>query len=358
MRGRRKVRPPARRRSTEFVGPVRRIARRGDDEAVRCRRRPGRHGPKSTIVRRRAEAGDAARDVERARLCRSSSVSGPARSIAMSTADASQPFADGTLETARTSLRWHADDDLDALLAWPADLVVRRFGSEPAVDRPRPGAAEDRTGIVVRRSTGRQPAGESSRATTVRASGRAACTRSHRATGAATSVPGWRADRALAREAGRRERGRGRARRARFHHPFITLDLHRIEADIDPDDAASIRVVERLGFVLEGRLREERRFVDGEWRDASLHGRLAPRARLGGDGSPRADARRYDRSIPGDPAGDRGPTSASPDQTGAKRSGTRPPASYSGAWPPACARTPTARWLRSDRRRTICARIA
>lgn len=58
-------------------------------------------------------------------------------------------------------------------------------------------------------------------------------------------------------------------------HAFRTLGLHRIEADIDPRNAASIRSVERLGFRLEGHLRE-RYHVNGETQDALIYGLLAP----------------------------------------------------------------------------------
>jgi RimJ/RimL family protein N-acetyltransferase len=58
-------------------------------------------------------------------------------------------------------------------------------------------------------------------------------------------------------------------------HAFGTLELHRLEADIDPRNAASIRSVERLGFKLEGHLRE-RFFVAGEIQDSLLYGLLAP----------------------------------------------------------------------------------
>ena len=58
-------------------------------------------------------------------------------------------------------------------------------------------------------------------------------------------------------------------------HAFGTLELHRLEADIDPRNAASIRSVERLGFKLEGHLRE-RFFVAGDVQDSLLYGLLAP----------------------------------------------------------------------------------
>lgn len=49
-------------------------------------------------------------------------------------------------------------------------------------------------------------------------------------------------------------------------HAFGTLGLHRVEANIRPENAASLRVVEKLGFRDEG-VRERLLYVDGQWRD-------------------------------------------------------------------------------------------
>jgi RimJ/RimL family protein N-acetyltransferase len=54
---------------------------------------------------------------------------------------------------------------------------------------------------------------------------------------------------------------------------FEALDLRRIEADVDPRNAASIQTLERLGFQREGFLRE-RWEVDGEIQDALFYGLL------------------------------------------------------------------------------------
>ncbi len=54
---------------------------------------------------------------------------------------------------------------------------------------------------------------------------------------------------------------------------FDELGLNRVEADIDPRNAASARRLERLGFRKEGHLRE-RWIVDGEVSDTSLYGLL------------------------------------------------------------------------------------
>ena len=62
---------------------------------------------------------------------------------------------------------------------------------------------------------------------------------------------------------------------ALVEHAFGTMNLHRLEADIDPRNDASIRLVERLGFQREGHLRE-RFFVADEIQDSVIYGLLAP----------------------------------------------------------------------------------
>jgi [ribosomal protein S5]-alanine N-acetyltransferase len=63
------------------------------------------------------------------------------------------------------------------------------------------------------------------------------------------------------------------ALRAMFAHGFDAMDLRRLEADIDPANTASRRVLERMGFVREGRLRE-RWEVDGKITDSDIYGLL------------------------------------------------------------------------------------
>ncbi|RKE39945.1 RimJ/RimL family protein N-acetyltransferase [Paraburkholderia sp. BL23I1N1] len=60
---------------------------------------------------------------------------------------------------------------------------------------------------------------------------------------------------------------------ALIEHAFDTLSLRRIEADIDPRNAASARLLERLGFAREGLLRE-RWIVGDEVSDSALYGLL------------------------------------------------------------------------------------
>ncbi len=56
-------------------------------------------------------------------------------------------------------------------------------------------------------------------------------------------------------------------------HAFEVIKLRRLEADVDPRNAHSIRTLERLGFQREGFLRE-RWHVEGEIQDAFFYGLL------------------------------------------------------------------------------------
>jgi [ribosomal protein S5]-alanine N-acetyltransferase len=60
-----------------------------------------------------------------------------------------------------------------------------------------------------------------------------------------------------------------------LRYAFDALQLHRIEADVDPRNSNSIRTVEKLGFKQEGYLRE-RWQVNGEIQDALFFGLLRP----------------------------------------------------------------------------------
>jgi RimJ/RimL family protein N-acetyltransferase len=56
---------------------------------------------------------------------------------------------------------------------------------------------------------------------------------------------------------------------------FETLGLHRIWAIVEPENAASARVLEKAGMQREGRLRDHRH-AKGRWRDSLLYAILAP----------------------------------------------------------------------------------
>ena len=63
------------------------------------------------------------------------------------------------------------------------------------------------------------------------------------------------------------------ALQALLSHAFEVMNLRRLEADVDPRNAGSIRTLERLGFQREGFLRE-RWQVNGEIQDAFFYGLL------------------------------------------------------------------------------------
>ncbi|HSL53277.1 MAG TPA: GNAT family N-acetyltransferase [Pyrinomonadaceae bacterium] len=63
------------------------------------------------------------------------------------------------------------------------------------------------------------------------------------------------------------------ALKALVSHAFDVMGLRRLEADVDPRNAASIRSLERLGFQREGFLRE-RWHVNNEIQDALFYGLL------------------------------------------------------------------------------------
>lgn len=67
----------------------------------------------------------------------------------------------------------------------------------------------------------------------------------------------------------------GEAISAVCRHGFESLHLHSIEAHVDPANAASVRVLERAGFVREGLFRECVRFRD-RFSDSAVYSLLAP----------------------------------------------------------------------------------
>lgn len=62
--------------------------------------------------------------------------------------------------------------------------------------------------------------------------------------------------------------------RALLPHAFETLRLHRIEAAVQPTNAASVGVLRRIGFTEEGRLRRYLK-INGVWQDHLMFAMLA-----------------------------------------------------------------------------------
>ncbi len=59
-------------------------------------------------------------------------------------------------------------------------------------------------------------------------------------------------------------------------HCFNTLEFGRLEADVDPANTGSLRLLERNGFEREGYFRK-RWFVRGEWFDSVMFGLINPK---------------------------------------------------------------------------------
>ncbi|HEY9100526.1 GNAT family protein [Chitinimonas sp.] len=172
-----------------------------------------------------------------------------------------------TLTTPRLQLRELKARDADALFAIHSDPeTMRWFGADPLVDRhqalqliemfaewrkaPAPGT---RWGIV------RQSDGE-----LLGSCGLFKWNRS------------WR-NCVLGYELGRPYWGEGwmsEALRAVLDYGFDNMNLHRVQAEIHPDNLASIRLVERLGFRLEGRHRQQGHW-GGQFHDLDCYGLLA-----------------------------------------------------------------------------------
>lgn len=167
--------------------------------------------------------------------------------------------------TPRTTLRWVSEADVDGLFDVFSDpQVMRYWSSGPLANREA--AAEMQRGIV---------AGNESE--TMLKWG-LALRESNKLIGTATlfnlSLENGRAE--IGYALGRAHWGKGymnEALQALVSHAFEVMQLRRLEADVDPRNAASIRTLERLGFQREGFLRE-RWHVEGEVQDAFFYGLL------------------------------------------------------------------------------------
>lgn len=83
--------------------------------------------------------------------------------------------------------------------------------------------------------------------------------------------------------------GRGLMREALecvLEHGFGALRLHSVQAICDPHNAASIRLLERCGFVREGYYRQDY-FFEGRYLDSAVYSLLTPAARITPSEAPR-----------------------------------------------------------------------
>lgn len=175
-------------------------------------------------------------------------------------------YSDRHIQTPRLLLRPLEPSDAPALLAVFGDPAVMRYWSTP------PWTSADDALAMIARAREAAAAGTAVRFGIVRAADGAligTCTLFDRVAESRRAEVGY----ALARAAW----GQGYAREAvaaLLDHAFGVLGLHRVEADIDPRNAASARLLERLGFRREGLLRE-RWIVGGEVTDSAIYGLLA-----------------------------------------------------------------------------------
>lgn len=172
-----------------------------------------------------------------------------------------------TIAAGRVSLRWMSEGDIDALYTIFSNLEVMRYWSFPAIP--------DRNAATVMLKEIHD--GFKSRALLQWGIARHT---DDAIIGTVTlynlGLDHRRAE--IGYALGRAHWGQGymqEALHALLGFAFGVLDLHRMEADVDPRNTASIRTLERLGFQREGYLRE-RWQVSGEIQDAFFYGLLRP----------------------------------------------------------------------------------
>ena len=170
-----------------------------------------------------------------------------------------------TIETARLRLRWLTPDDIPALLEIFGDPQVCRYWSRPPL-RDLAEAAALHSEIVryfEAQSLFQWGVADATDDRVIGTCTLAALSWEHR-----RAEVGF----ALARAAW----GQGymsEALPAMIRFGFDALELHRLEADVDPRNQSSIALLERMGFRREGYLRERYR-LNGEIQDAVLYGLL------------------------------------------------------------------------------------
>jgi RimJ/RimL family protein N-acetyltransferase len=169
------------------------------------------------------------------------------------------------ITTPRVVLRWISEDDIDNLYKIFSDPQVMRYWSTPPLP-DREAAAELQREIA-----------DGNESDTMFKWG-LALRDSNSVIGTTTlfnlNLDNGRAE--LGYAMGRAHWGKGymhEALQALVSHAFEVMELRRLEADVDPRNAASIRTLERLGFQREGFLRE-RWHVNGEIQDALFYGLL------------------------------------------------------------------------------------
>jgi len=171
-----------------------------------------------------------------------------------------------TIAARRVCLRWLTDEDVGSLFSIFSDPEVMRYWSSPPLADV--GGAEKLL-AHIRESFRRRELFQwgIARGTDDRVVG--TCTLFH------IDTDNRRAE--LGYALGREHWGQGYMREALtalLGFCFGELNLHRVEADVDPQNASSVRTLERLGFQREGYLRE-RWLVGGGVQDSLFYGLLS-----------------------------------------------------------------------------------
>ena len=65
------------------------------------------------------------------------------------------------------------------------------------------------------------------------------------------------------------------ALKAVLHYGFYTMKLHSVEANIDPENATSKKLLERNGFIREAYYKENY-FFEGKFIDSAIYSLLTP----------------------------------------------------------------------------------
>jgi [ribosomal protein S5]-alanine N-acetyltransferase len=173
------------------------------------------------------------------------------------------PLASPTLHTARLRLRPFDDADADVLFAMHSSALVLRYWDAP----PWSERARAARFITACRQMAEEGTGTPSAVNRV----------SDGAFFGWCSLSRWNPDHrsaALGYCFDDAAWGHGyatEAARALLQWAFDTLDLNRVQAETDTRNAASARVLEKLGFVREGMLREDC-VVNGEVSDSWVYG--------------------------------------------------------------------------------------
>jgi len=170
-----------------------------------------------------------------------------------------------TLETPRLVLRQIFPEDLPAMFRIQSDPEVARYFGRPADTTPE--ETQKRLECII---TGVRECTSIRWALTPRDSGELV-----------GSGGFWRWDKAhrwaeIGYELLPSHRGKGlmpEALAAMIRFGFERMELHRVEANIDPGNVASRRVLEKLGFVCEG-VKRENWFHEGKFTDTPHYGLL------------------------------------------------------------------------------------